>query len=48
MSAVCYARLCWRDYVEHRWMRKVVAAGLGLELISIVVYGAMTSGGGSL
>lgn len=36
-----YAQLCWGDYVAHRWMRKIVAAGLGLELIGIIVYGAM-------
>lgn len=28
---------CWQDYVEHPYMRKVVAAGLGLELLAIWV-----------
>lgn len=28
---------CWQDYVEHPWARKMVAAGLLLELAAVWV-----------
>lgn len=30
-------REIWRDYLEHPWARKMVAAGVGLEMAAIWV-----------
>lgn len=34
---IAYVRACWGDYLNHPWARKMVAAGLGVELVSIWV-----------
>jgi succinate dehydrogenase hydrophobic anchor subunit len=31
----------WQDYLEHPWARKMVAAGIGLEMVAIAVWGAL-------
>jgi len=39
VKALAYARGCWHDYCVHPWARKMVAGGLGVELLAIWVGG---------
>lgn len=32
-------RLAWQDYLVHPWARKMVAAGVGLEMAAIWIGG---------